>query len=69
MNVHKNARLTPRGRGILISRLHRGQHPTDVATSMGVSARTVYKWPRRGIAATTHGRNCLPLVCYHLRTQ
>ncbi len=47
MNIHQNARLTPRGREILISRLHRGEHPTDVATAMGVSARTVYKWRRR----------------------
>ena len=43
MNVHKNARLTPRGREILISRLERGEHPVDVATAMGVSAGTAYK--------------------------
>ena len=47
MNIHQNARLTPRGREILISRLHRGEHPAAVATAMGVSARTVYKWRRR----------------------
>jgi transposase-like protein len=47
MNVHKNARLTPRGREILISRLERGARPLDVATAMGVSASTVYKWWRR----------------------
>ena len=47
MNVHKNARLAPRGREILISRLERGEHPMDVATSMGVSISTVYKWRRR----------------------
>ncbi len=47
MNIHQNARLTPRGREILISRLHRGEHLADVATAMGVSARTVYKWRRR----------------------
>ncbi|MCH7634083.1 MAG: IS481 family transposase [Proteobacteria bacterium] len=47
MNVHKNARLTPRGRELLISRLKRGEHPQDVATAMGVSASTVYKWRRR----------------------
>ncbi|MBL6929791.1 MAG: IS481 family transposase [Rhodospirillales bacterium] len=47
MNVHKNARLTPCGRGILISRLERGEHPEDVATAMGISASTVYKWRRR----------------------
>ncbi len=47
MNVHKNARLTPRGREILVSRLERGEHPQDVGTAMGVSIRTVYKWRRR----------------------
>ena len=47
MNIHKNARLTPRGREILVSRLERGEHPMDVATSMGVSTSTVYKWWRR----------------------
>ncbi len=47
MNVHKNACLTPRGREILVSRLERGEHPQDVATAMGVSASTVYKWRRR----------------------
>lgn len=47
MNVHKNARLTPRGREILVSRLERGEHPRDVGAAMGVSASTVYKWRRR----------------------
>ncbi len=47
MNIHKNARLTPRGREILISRLERGEHPWDMATAMGVSTSTVYKWRRR----------------------
>lgn len=47
MKVHKNARLTPRGREIMISRLERGERPTDVATSMGVSTNTVYKWHHR----------------------
>ena len=47
MNIHKNARLTPRGREIMISRLERGEPPGDVATAMGVSAGTVYKWRRR----------------------
>jgi transposase len=47
MNVHKNARLTPRVREVLVSRLERGEHPRDVGTVMGVSASTVYKWRRR----------------------
>ncbi|MCH8092728.1 MAG: hypothetical protein IIC57_10325 [Proteobacteria bacterium] len=42
MDIHENARLTPRGRELLIRRPHRGEHPADVATSMGVSPRTVY---------------------------
>ena len=47
MNIHKNSGLTPRGRGILILRLERGEHPQDVATAMCISVRTVYKWRRR----------------------
>ena len=47
MNIHENARLTPRGREILISRLERGEHPLDVTTAMGASVSTVYKWWRR----------------------
>ena len=44
MNIRNNARLTLRGREILISRLQRGERPRDVATAMGVSTSTVYKW-------------------------
>ena len=31
MNVHKNARLTPRGRELMISRLERGEPAIEVA--------------------------------------
>ena len=44
MNMHKNARLTPKGRELLIARLQRGERPGDVACAMGVSIRTGYKW-------------------------
>ena len=47
MNIHKNARLTPKGREILISRPEGGEHPGDVAGAMGVSVRTVCKWRQR----------------------
>jgi len=47
MNIHKNARLTPKGRELMIARLERGEHPHDVAAAMGVSVRTVYKWRKR----------------------
>jgi len=56
MSVHKNARLTPRGREILILRLERGEHRSDVATAMGVSASTVYKWRRRHRADRHRGQ-------------
>jgi transposase InsO family protein len=47
MNIHKNAGLTPKGRELLVERLDRGEHPADVASAMGVSLRTVYKWRKR----------------------
>ncbi len=47
MNIHKNARLTPKGREILTARLLRGERPADVACAMGVSVGTVYKWRKR----------------------
>ena len=47
MNIHKNARLTPKGREVLISRLERGERVDDIAGTMGVSTRTVYKWQKR----------------------
>ena len=47
MNMHHNARLTPKGRELLFQRLERGEHPEDVACAMGISVRTVYTWRRR----------------------
>jgi transposase InsO family protein len=48
MNIHKNARLTPRSRAMLVRRvLVECQSPMSVATDMGVSIRTVRKWVAR----------------------
>ncbi len=48
MNVHKNARLTPSGRALLVSRvLEEGHTPGEVGRALGVSRRTVYKWLAR----------------------
>jgi transposase InsO family protein len=48
MNVHNNARLTPRSRAVLARRvLVERQSPMSVATDMGVSVRTVAKWVAR----------------------
>jgi transposase InsO family protein len=44
MNVHKNARLTPRGREWMVSQTASGQTPKAVAGAVGVCPRTVHKW-------------------------
>lgn len=45
--MHKNARLTPKGRALMLGRLEAGQHRRDVAQAMGVSLTTLSKWVRR----------------------
>lgn len=48
MGIHKNARLTPAGREIMVRRVvEQGHTPMAVATAMGVCERTVRKWVRR----------------------
>jgi transposase InsO family protein len=48
MNIHKNARLTPRSRAEVVRRvLVEGQAPMAVATAMGVTGKTVGKWVAR----------------------
>jgi hypothetical protein len=47
MNVHQNARLTPKGRELLIKRLEHGEHCEDVACAMGVSVVDAVECARR----------------------
>jgi transposase-like protein len=47
MNLHKHARLTPRGRALLVQRIEQGLRVEDAAQAAGVSVRTAYKWLRR----------------------
>jgi transposase InsO family protein len=47
MDVHKNARLTPRGRLAMVNRVLQGETPKAVATAFGVSERTVRRWVGR----------------------
>lgn len=47
MNVHKNARLTPRGRVLMIERIERGGSVKQAASGAGVSARTAHRWLKR----------------------
>lgn len=45
MNVHKNARLTPAGRALLVKRVREDrQAVAEVAAALGVSERTGRKW-------------------------
>lgn len=48
MNIHKNARTTPRSRAMLVQRVIEERWPINaVALSFGISERTVYKWLAR----------------------
>jgi transposase len=44
MNVHKNARLTPAGRVLLVERIESGWPIGEAAAASGVSIRTAYEW-------------------------
>ena len=56
MNVHKNAKLAPRGRAEIVRRvIDQGQTPTSVATDVGVCERTVRKWVARFRAEGSQG--------------
>jgi transposase InsO family protein len=64
MDVHKNARLTPAGREIMVRRVvEGGQTPEAIATAVGVCPRTVRKWGKRFRAeglAGLHDRSSRP---------
>ena len=64
MNIHKNARTTPRSRGQIVERvLTRQEAAPAVAAAVGVSERTVRKWLARYTAEAEAGladRSCRP---------
>jgi transposase InsO family protein len=47
MNMHKNARLTPRGRERIVELAAGGQTPEAIAKAVGVCPGTVRKWVKR----------------------
>ena len=48
MNVHKNARLTPQGRVLLVRRItEEGWRIVDAANAAGISERQSYRWLAR----------------------
>ena len=55
MNIHKNARLTPRGRELLVRQIVSGQTPEVAARAVGVCPRTARKWLGRFLAEGVEG--------------
>jgi transposase InsO family protein len=47
MNIHKNARLTPHGRELIVQQIESGQTPQAAARAVGVCPRTARKWLAR----------------------
>lgn len=68
MNVHKNAKLAPAGRALLVERLKAGESQARVARAFGLSERSVRKWFQRwqceGIAGLVD-RSSRPRRCPH----
>ena len=69
MNLHKHARLTPRGRALLVERiLVQGLRIEEAAHAAGVSVRTAYKWLKRYREEGPTGlvdRSSRPQTCPH----
>jgi transposase InsO family protein len=67
MNVHQNARLTPAGRAVMISRIVDERWPVRrAAEGAGVSVRTAYRWlgrHRLGGERRLHDRSSAPKRC------
>jgi transposase InsO family protein len=66
--VHRNARLTPVGRRTLIERIQTGRPVAHVASEMGISRATAYKWWARFRAEGWAGlvdRSSRPHHCPH----
>jgi transposase InsO family protein len=63
MDMHKNARLTPHCRALVVGRVSQGRKVQLIARELGISAATVRKWARRYRAEGERGlldRSCRP---------
>ena len=61
--LHRNAKLTPAGRRLLVDRIASGRPVAHVATEMGVARQTAHRWWRRFVAEGESGlqdRSCRP---------
>ncbi|HVX71713.1 MAG TPA: leucine zipper domain-containing protein, partial [Devosia sp.] len=70
MNVHKNARLTPAGRVLLVERIESGWPVGEAAAASGLSVRRAYEWLRRYRAGDRqlNDRSSAPHNCPHQLT-
>ena len=57
MNIHKNARTTPKMRVFIVERHKAGETPRSIASAVGVSPATVHKWLRRFTSEGIAGLN------------
>jgi transposase InsO family protein len=72
MNAHKNARLTPSGRALLVARMLGGWKIEAACEAAGVSVRTGYKWLaryRQGDPCWHQDRTSSPRRCPHRTPQ
>lgn len=73
MNLHHHARLSPRGRALLVDRiLVQGLRVEEAAQAAGVSVRTAYKWLKRFREEGAPGlfdRSSQPHACPHATPQ
>ena len=67
MNIHKNARLTPRGREPIVRQIESGQTPEAAARAAGVCPRTARKWVARFKAEGIEGLKDRSSRPHHLR--
>ena len=69
MNVHKNARLTPQGRALLVQRVRtEGWRVADAAAAAGLSQRQAFRWlarHRAGGELALQDRSSAPARCPH----
>jgi transposase-like protein len=69
MNIHKNARLTPQGRLLLVQRVAAvGWRMAEAAKAAGISQRQGYRWLARyrsDGSAALRDRSSAPICCRH----
>lgn len=70
MNIHKNARLTPSGRVLLVERIEQGWPVGEAAEAGGVSVRSAYRWLGRYRSGDRqlNDRSSAPHNCPHQLT-